>query len=374
MTKALTAIPIYGRMHTDVTAFAHILQQRLQGTYRRSGTMLKLKQIAELTDVSVSTVSRVLTKKGKISEETRQKVLAAVEELAIEPGIIASNLPGLAQTFAIYIPPSGEFYQDDPTSSQDLRSLLNACEKFGVKPELMYQNRQDDHLELFQRFEQHQFDGLIICDPLLDNPAIEALIASHIPYLITNGSFRDRTYNGIDFNNYAGACQMTQYLLDMGHLRLGVIAGPDNHLVTQNRLDGVRDTLAKAERTLLPEAICYTDFSLDGGYDGMQRLFAQAPQATAIFAFSDFIAMGAMKAIKEHGLRIPEDLSIVGFDNLKIADFCDPGLTTVNRFSKEISYLLVRTLQDLIRFGDKIETVTMQLKTELVLRQSVRKL
>ena len=134
-----------------------------------------------------------------------------------------------------------------------------------------------------------------------------------------------------------------------------------------NRLDGFKETLEQSGLTFNPETICFQNFSLESGYEGFNTLFEREKRFTAIFAFSDFIAMGAMKAIKEKGLKIPEDISIVGFDNLRIADFYDPPLTTVNRFSKELSYLIVRTLQDLIRLRKKIENINVK-----YLRQSRR--
>jgi DNA-binding LacI/PurR family transcriptional regulator len=338
--------------------------------------MVTLKQIADLTNVSISTVSRVLSNKGNISEETKQKVFAAVEELIYQPGVVTQSARALSpSTIALLIPPKGEYYQDDPTSSIDLRSLIEEFQKNGDTTELLYQNTGNaTGEELVRKWDNQEIQGVVIVDPPSRGALVENVIARGIPYLITNGHFRQAAYNFIDFNNYDGAGQITQHLLDMGHRDIAVIAGPENHMVSHNRLDGVRDTLAKAGLSLRPEAVTFQSFSLDGGYAGFQALHAQGCQCTAILALSDFIAMGAMKAMREHGLNIPDDISIVGFDNLRFADFCQPALTTVNRFSKEISYLIVKTLQDLIRFGEKIESVNVNLKTTLITRQSVKSL
>ncbi len=336
--------------------------------------MLSLKEIAELTNVSMSTVSRVLNNKGKISGETRKKVLAAVDELVFRPSVVAQPFPGLAQTFALYIPESGEYYHDTPSSSIDLRSLTDEIECQGNQAELIYQHDERDFGLIRAKFESNAIAGLVIIDPVVDNPSLGKIVAQTWPYVITNGYFRNAAHNVIDFNNYDGARQVARYLLEMGHRDIAILAGPQNHLVTQNRLDGVKDIMQEAGCALNPRLISFQKFDLESGYRGAQQLLATGQTFTAICAFSDFIAMGALKALKEHGFKIPTDVSLVGFDNLKISDFCDPPLTTVNRFSKEISYLIIKTLQDLIRFGANIETVNITLRTTLTIRQSVRQI
>ncbi len=336
--------------------------------------MLTLKEIAELTNVSVSTVSRVLSNKGNIGEDTRQKVLAAVQEMMYSPGAVAQAKRAIANNIALYIPSKGEYYQDDPMSSIDLRSLAEEFQKAGDTTQFVYRANGNDAAELIRKFQEHEIDGIVLIDPPRDPTFIQHIVDARIPHIVTNGHFRNHAHHVIDFNNYDGARQVTQYLLDNGHRQIGIIAGPETHMVSHNRLDGVRDALAAAGITLESLPRCFQQFSLEGGYHGFLELHAQNKPLTAIIAFSDFIAMGAMKAIREQGLRIPDDISIVGFDNLKLSDFCVPALTTVNRFSDEISALIVNTLDDLIRFQRNIEQMTIILKTDLVIRESVKRL
>ncbi len=331
--------------------------------------MLTLKDIAEVANVSVSTVSRVINDKSNISEETKAKVHRVITELAYKPGTVFRKLASRSYTIGLFVPIASDFANDDPTTSVDLNSLKEELENLKHNVQLTtHHGHLDKSSVSFRIIEQREIDGAIVCDPFVQDEYVAELSRHGIPYIVTNGRYRTRGCSFVDYNNEEGARLVIAHLVALGHRNIGVLAGPSDHLVTENRTDGCRAAMQSSPCPItLPEVS--GPFSLDAGYRGAQKLLADHPEITAIFAYSDNIAFGAMKAIREAGLTIPDDLSIVGFDDMALAQYMEPPLTTVRRFRYDINVLISRAMEDLIA-NSTIECLQVSLKTELVIRDS----
>jgi len=338
---------------------------------RRRGA-IKLKEIAEKANVSISTVSRIINNQGNFTEETRRRVLEIAGEYS-KPGVTPARLSGIAYSIAVFVPDSNDFYDNDPASSADLNDLKEQFEAHGHRFHLA--TRTPDFASgtsAYRLLGEKKIDAAIVFDPFAEDKLIEELVVRGIPYLATNGRSYDGSFNFVDYDNRKGAYEAIRYLHGLGHRKIGLIAGPGKHLVSDNRLRGCKDAyrdlgMAWDESTILTGA-----FDPAHGYRAAKRLLGEHPGMTAIFAFNDMIAFGAMKGLSELKLRIPKDVSLVGFDDLKLSEFMMPPLTTVRRFRYDISPLIVRMIAELIT-NKTISEVNVSLKTELVERDSCGK-
>jgi len=327
--------------------------------------MPKLKVISEIANVSISTVSRVLANKDNVSQETRERVLNALAE------ITGSDTPhrgsGRSLTVGVLVPEKGEFINDDPMTSIDMTSLREEIESGGNRA-LMIRYGGGEGLGTAPS-DLGKLDAAVVNDPGVDDPIVRLLEQKGIPFVVTNGRFGEPARNYVDYNNQDGALQAVRHLVELGHERIGALTGPIMRMVSVNRLAGYRQALEEAGIPAVEPRIIPGSFSLNGGYDACKALLAADPRVTAIFAFSDLSAIGAIRALKEAGRSVPGDVSVVGFDDMELARYSDPQLTTVSRFKFDISALLARAADDIGRNRD-IEHVGISLKTRLIVRSS----
>jgi DNA-binding LacI/PurR family transcriptional regulator len=330
-----------------------------------------MKDIAEITGVSISTVSRVLNNKGKISEEIRRKVLSASETLIFNKGAVIQSIERQQYNIAIVVPGSGEFYNNDPNSSLDVRMLLSEFSSLGHRVQILfYPEGEGDFSLVKKQILTRAFDGVVLSDPLEDMELVEFVISQNIPYVIMNGMFLNQKLFQIDYDNYEGMKKLTSLVLEKKHTKLCILSGPRNHMVNQNRLEGFLD--ACKESAAKPDYdLIYGDFSLESGYKRTFEYLFEGKRPTCIIAFSDYIAMGAMRAAKEHKLCIPENLSIVGFDDIEISHYTDPPLTTVKRFSQGFANTVAENLTRRINKDSEICYNQTVFKTELIVRESL---
>lgn len=330
---------------------------------------ITLKDVAKHANVSVSTVSRVLNNKESISEETIERVENAVKELMYKPSGTLTRLADASYTIALIIPDKNEFFNNDHTTSIDINSIVSEIERTGNKV-IVTSLAGSDFLE---NIRKHQVDGVIICDSGEYFELRTLCQKLNIPVLDTNGVIYNSMQNYVDYDNYSGAYQAVDYLLSLGHENIGLISGPETHQVCKNRIEGAAKAFKKHKMTLSPKDIVYASFSFEGGMQGVASLLERNKAYTAFFCFSDFIAIGAMAQLKESGLKVPDDISIIGFDDMEISRVLSPALTTVARFRSEISALIVRSMLDLLS-TPSIRKIQILLETTLVTRDSVKNL
>ncbi len=301
-------------------------------TYNRRVTSL---EVAKYAGVSRTTVSFVLNnvEGSNISLETRAKVQNAAKELGYIPNEAARSLvSGHTRTVGLMIS-HAEPLLVDAYIPQLLYSLTAASHQNGyqVMLETIHQGKQNtDYLRLV---EGHRIDGLIVLNTWSHDTELPKLIERKFPVVMyglpQNMTMTDQTFL-VEIDGCDAATRATKHLIDLGHSRIAHISFvPEKHDIVQPRRQGYIAALEAAGIAFDPKLVKFGNYSAQSGFDAMKSLLEHQPRPTALFAGNDTIALGAMAAIREHGLRIPEDIAVVGFDDIPTAPFMSPALTTI---------------------------------------------
>lgn len=330
-----------------------------------------LEEVAKLAGVSRSTVSRVINTHPSVSGSTRAKVEAAIEESGYRPHAVARSLAtNRTHILGMMIPEAVSKLFTDPYFPLMLRGATEACNKSSYQLILsLFTASTDSSNWLDRAIHSGYLDGVVAANTSLDDMLIPGLLSSSIPF-ITVGRHPDSRVNYVDVDNVAGAGMAAEYLIRLGHERIGMITGPLDMTPARDRLDGFRAVMG-AHRLPTPEQLTAEgDFTEAGGRAGMLNLMAEHP--TAVFAASDSMAIGAIKAIRSYDLRVPEDISVVGFDDIPSAVSTEPELTTVRQPIEQLGQLAVEVLITLIEggTGNGRPTQRIVLPTELIIRRS----
>lgn len=306
--------------------------------------MSNIREVARLAGVSVATVSRTLASPDRVSPGTRDRVNAAIEEAGYRPNLLAVQFRS-RKTFnlVILVPKiANAFFARVISGAQEAARALGyrilLCDTLG---------REDIENEFAHLVYARQADGVI--QLRAHDPFPQALFAGEHPPLVNACEvIKDGRYPTVSLDNYGAAKAITAFLIESGHTRIGLIKGPENSPLTRDRVAGYEQAHTEAGIAIDPSLVCEGDFSLGAGYEGAGRLLALSPRPTAIFCGNDEMALGALKRIKEQGLRVPEDCSLAGFDNIEMASYSDPPLTTVSQPAEEFGKRAVEMLSSLI--------------------------
>lgn len=332
-----------------------------------NGKRPTIRDVARDAGVSVATVSRVLNDHPHVAPKTREAVLKSVREQRFSTnrtarglsggrtGLVGVTLPFVhAAYFALML--SG---LADALYEQDLRAV--------VCPTL---HEHDREVDLLGRLMHGTTDGAILMLPTETSQELRALRAVGYPFVVVDprGPLEEGIAS-VSAQNAAGARAATRHLLDLGHRRIGVITGPPGWIATEERLIGYHAALAGAGVLPDPALEPTSDFLVEGGRDAARRLLSLPEPPTAIFGFNDALAIGAVQAARELGLRVPDDLSVVGFDDSDEAALVTPALTTVRQPLGEMGRMAVSLLMRLLD-GQRVEAGKVELATKLIVRRS----
>jgi LacI family transcriptional regulator, galactose operon repressor len=326
-----------------------------------------IRDIADLAGVSIATVSRVLNDRPDVAPETRETVLQVVREHGFstnrgarglssgKTGIVGLTLPLVADAYfgPILSGASEALYE------QDMRIML--------APTL---HEHDREVSLLERLVRGTTDGAILMLPEESTEELLHLQELGYPFVVVDP--REPPPNGIpcvSAMHAAGAKAATEHLLDLGHTRIAAIGGAEGWYANEERMNGYRAALAS--RGILPDArlIRHSDWRIPSGEAAAEELLALPERPTAIFAFNDNVAIGALNAARKLGLRVPDDLSLVGFDDTFQASIVAPRLTTVRQPLAELGRMGVSLLLRLIE-GQRLDALRVELATTLVVRDS----
>jgi LacI family transcriptional regulator len=306
----------------------------------------------------------------KLPDETRRRVLDAAERLGYQPNASARRLAGgRSHVIALVMRQSPEQVASDAGLAETLRGLATAAQAGGfrvmVEP-LALEGSPAGYAALLRA--QHA-DGLVISGPRVDDPSPGVLARDGFP-IVLQGALPDQPCPSVDVDNVAGARRAVEHLLALGHRRIACITNaPLVYTAAQDRLTGYRDALAAAGLEADPDLVVEGDFDAASGHRAMAELLART-EFTAAFVASDVVALGAIGALREAGREIPDDVSIVGFDDIPLAAFFDPPLTTVRLPAFELGQAAGRALLD--RIAEREIAARTLLPTELVIRSSTR--
>ncbi len=319
------------------------------------------------------TVSRVINGHDNVKKETREKVIKAIEELSYYPNAAARALNmNRTNVLGIIVPHDDYFF-----SSHYFVELLFSIEK-RVKSRnynLIFNisTAKSELRDYAILYKERKVDGLIIIAPLIGDIFIEKLIDENVPFVLVNGRHGKSDIDFVDVNNIKGAEEVISYLVELGHRRIGFISGKLNVINGRHRLQGYKKAL-KYHHIDLDEKLIYEgNWSADSGYQALSHFLTLDPPPTAIFCSNDLIAMGVIKAANNHHLKIPDDISIVGFDDIHLASFTTPSLTTMRQpiemVGKRAADIIIDSLTGKLKNKEKVI-----LDPELIVRSSCRKI
>lgn len=327
--------------------------------------------VARRAGVSRTTVSFVLNgvKEANISEATRLRVLAAAEELGYMPDAVAQALAsGRTQTIGMVFRMYPEITVD-LAHFQIIEGLMEIARQFDVRLLIDSVRQTDSAASYVKLVRTKRIDGLILSDTRVDDRALRDLVNDGFPIVLL-GQLPDLDVCSIEFDNRGGARAAVAHLLAQGHTRVGFIGyAPAAHTGVTERLHGYQDALATAGIAFDESLVRYGYFSAESGFAATMSLLDLPAPPTALFVASDVLAFGALAAIRERGLTVPDQIAVVGFDDHPLAQFAAPPLTTVRISFMEMGRQAGKMLLDCILQGTT-PSRTVLLDAELVVRAS----
>jgi LacI family transcriptional regulator len=330
---------------------------------------LTLEEIARLSGVSRSTVSRVINQHPNVSKDVRKRVLEVVQETGYQPNLAARTLASKRSwMIGLLLPRSVSSFFADPYFPRLTQGVAQACNQFDYTLGLFLVGNKEDEEKITPRVSRKgMLDGILIQSGQIGDQLIDRLMNSNLPVVVIGRPFQSEDVSFIDVDNISGAHNAVSHLIRLGYQRIATITGLPGSAETMDRVEGYQKALLERGRNIEEELIAEGDFTEAGGYYAMQQLLPTKPQA--VFAASDLMAVGAMRAVREAGLSIPDDIAFVGFDDVAIATYSDPPLTTIRQPIVRFGVNAVEILIDLIENG--IEPARrIMMDTELIIRDS----
>lgn len=329
---------------------------------------LTLDDIARMSGVSRSTVSRVINGNPNVSDQTRRKVLDLIQTIGFQPNLAARGLAvGRTHVLGLVIPTGLTTIFSDPYFPLVIQGVASACNARGYSVMLWLAEPEYERKTISQVLYNGLIDGVIVSSMLMDDPLIEHLLESKRPFITIGRHPTNEHLNFVDVDNRYGAYLGVSYILHTGRRRVAMITGPRNMIASWDRFQGFQDALRERGLHLQTELVTEGNFSDISGYLAMKQLLPHHPDA--IFVASDAMAFAAMRAIQEVGLCIPDDIAVVGFDDIPTAANSKPPLTTVRQPIQKTGSVAAEMLIERIEHT-QTQPCRIVLPTELVIRDS----
>ncbi|ADU28807.1 LacI family DNA-binding transcriptional regulator [Evansella cellulosilytica] len=352
---------------------------------------MRSEDLAKLIGVSRSTITRVINNYPDIPQATRDKVLKAIEEYNYAPNASARKLAGATNKMIAIIvldvkddgvthhvkTTDDTLIYNNPFFSPVINAVSDQANKMDYYALISIAYSKEDLKKVESIFNQKMIEGAIFVGTQeAENELIFKLIKqNHKIALIDTNEIYSKKHDAIYINpdNFEGSVKAINYLVELGHKNIGIITGNLNKLSAQERLDGFKETLSRHGLVLNCDHFYHGDFTENSGYDGVNHILRAHSKPTAIFVSNDTMAIGAYKAIAEIGLKIPEDISIIGFDNSFISSYLTPPLTTVDISFADIAKRATTLLIDSVENNKKVGIVE-KIHATLIERESCKRI
>ena len=326
-----------------------------------------IRDVAKVAGVSATTVSRVFNHSELVTDETQERVQAVAQKMGYRPNATAQSLShGRTQVVGVIVPaPHGEFFSEiirgiDEVAQQADHYLLISSSHYSL-------SESEAALDALRG----RADGLLVMtthveaqSELLNDTAID------VPVVFMNSPLRDTSYNTFDIENHGGAYKATSHLIERGYERIGIILGPPESHDVRERTEGYRDALTEAGLDPDAQPVIEGDFTRASGYEAGEAILGLDPRPDAFFSCNDYMAIGAMAALQKAGLHIPNDIAMVGFDDIPSARYNTPALTTVRVPVHDLGRQAARRLFELLQGCASATPRQHVLPSELVVRAS----
>lgn len=333
--------------------------------------MVKLKDIAEKTGYSITTVSRALAGYKDVNERTREQIVKIAYGMGYQPNMVARQLRNQKTDTLGMIIPASENQLSDAFFSELLMGAGHAAAEHGYDL-LVSAQTSDNEMDAYRRIVGgNRVDGVLLARTHRHDERIAYLKALNHPFVVAGRSAPDEPsdFPYIDVDSQSGIRMMVEHLTALGHREIAIILPPDDLAFTPYRLAGYREGLESAAIPWRDDYITHGDLRRTGGYQATQRLLARHPHLTAIVACNDLMALGAISALQEMGITVGEQIAVTGFDDITAAEYAHPPLTTVHQPIHAIGRRLVEMLIGFIN-GAPPEDTQILLSPDLIVRDS----
>ncbi|EFM90001.1 DNA-binding transcriptional repressor PurR [Actinobacillus pleuropneumoniae] len=334
--------------------------------------MATIKDVAKLAGVSTTTVSHVINKTRFVAEDTSKAVWDAIQQLNYSPSAVARSLKvNTTKSIGMIITTS-----EAPYFAEIVLAVEEHCYQQGYSLFLCnIQNEPEkiqNHLDMLIK---KRVDGVLVMCSEYTRDSLELFNGTNIPMVVMDWGKADDHSDRILDNSFEGGYLATQHLIENGHKDIGVIAGHLSKTLSKERYEGFLKAMHEANLPVRQEWIYEGDFEPESGFEQMNNLLRLEKLPTAIFCFSDTIALGAISALSEKGLSVPSDMSIIGYDNIHSSRFYSPPLTTIHQSKSRLGVKALNILLERIKIDKtQYQPQTIEFHPELVLRRSVRNL
>jgi LacI family transcriptional regulator len=288
--------------------------------------MATIRDVARASNVSIATVSRVFNNSPLVSEDTRQRVAAAASRLGYWPnGLARSLITNRTHTLGLLLPDlHGEFF------SEVIHGVDQYSRTRGFHLLVSRSSSSADELTEALRSMRGRVDGLVVMAPDVDASRALRQAAGNVPIVLLNPEVPLPGCDSVSIANFQGAFTMVSHLIGLGHDPIATITGPCQNIDARQRLEGWRSAMREAGREARPDLEYHGDFTERSGYEATLEMVRQRVRPAAIFVANDHMAIGVMAALQESGMRVPDDMALAGFDDIPMARFLGPGLTTMH--------------------------------------------
>ncbi|WP_213518995.1 LacI family DNA-binding transcriptional regulator [Paenibacillus montaniterrae] len=337
---------------------------------------MTIYDIAKLANVSVATVSRVINSTAPVKDSTRKKIEALIQQYQFQPNAMArSLLKKETGIIGIIVPDlTNPFYTEVLAGAE--QEALTTGHTFLLTNSVGDYQKESQYLSIMR---EKRVDGMIflggrinlkIGDEELDQELIQH--ASTIPTVLVNGTVKGNALTRVATDEYTGTCMAVQHLIECGHKQIGFLGGEMHMSTTSTKLRAFKKTMREAGLEVREEWILTDSFSIYSGRKQMEKLLQLADKPTAVMCVNDFVAIGAIKTAVDHELTIPDDMSIIGFDDIPLSHHFIPEITTVSQEANELGRTAIQVLQKLMN-QEKVKKHTV-IEPKLIVRKSSARL
>jgi DNA-binding LacI/PurR family transcriptional regulator len=328
---------------------------------------MDIQEVARRANVSAATISRVLNGSDKVKAATRERVRKIIDDLHYVPNPSARNLrAGKSKLFGLIVSDI-----NNPFFPELIDDFEGHARENGIDVIFTHTNYQSDRLDqCLRRLIERNVDGIAICTSETNEAALHFAARHHRPFVLMNQEGVRTPYNNIHVDHVSGAFEAVRHLTSLGHRRIGFISGPGSFESTRNRKEAFYDAMKRSRVRVDEQWMIEGDLHIEGGQAAMEQLLRKPSRPTALLCTNDLMAFGVLRTARDHKLSVPQDLSIIGFDNLPVCDLVTPPLSSVDIPRRQIASHAFRMLLKLTSSTQTRKLPTPTIQTSLVLRAS----
>lgn len=327
--------------------------------------MVKMIDVAKVANVSSATVSRVLRNPETVKETTRKKVLDVIQELNYQPNILARNLRRNETNTILVVVPNIL----NTVFSGIIEGIEAEAAGNGYRVLLANTNNNvENEFGLIELLKQKQTDGMILFSAKMESQVLLDL-SENYPIVLTTAYIDGLKVPTVSIDNISSSRRAVEHLIKLGHTRIAHISGPIEFSSSRDRYKGYQQAMIHNDLEIDSLLVQEGDFSLESGYNQMMKFLAMENPPSAIFSANDEMAMGVVKAAKEHGIQVPDEIAVVGFDNISFSSIFEPSLTTISQPLYKMGQLSMKLLMQQIK-GVPLDKTQYILDSELIVRES----